>query len=82
MIFSACSGMGTEATVVIKKIADALATKRGESYSKVVSWMRCRLAYSLARSAIRCVQGSHSIRRRLPHVVPVDLVWVEAAMAA
>ena len=32
--------MGNETTVVIKKIADALATKRGESYSKVVSWIR------------------------------------------
>ena len=52
MVFSACGGMGMEATVVIKKIADALATKRGESYSKVVTWMRCHLAYSFARPAI------------------------------
>ena len=37
MVFSSCMGMGMEATVVIKKIADALATKRGESYSKVMS---------------------------------------------
>ena len=45
LVFSACGGMGTEATVVIKKIADGLATKRRESYSKVITWIRCRLAY-------------------------------------
>ena len=82
MVFSACGGMGMEATVVIKKIADALATKHGESYSKVVTRMRCRLAYSLARSAIRCIWGSCSTHRRLPHVPPVDLVWAETAMAS
>ena len=32
MLFSACGGMGTEATVVIKKIANVFATKLGESY--------------------------------------------------
>ena len=58
MVFSACGGMGKEATVVIKKITDALATKCGESYRKVVTWMRCHLAYSLVRSAIRCIQDS------------------------
>ena len=74
MAFSACGGMGMEATVVIKKIAGALATKHKERYSKVVSWMKCRLAYSLARSAIKYVQGSRSICCRSRHVIPVDLV--------
>ena len=58
MVFSACGSMGTKATVVIKKTADALANKHGKSYSKVVGWMRCHLAYSLARSAVKCVWGS------------------------
>ena len=29
----------------------------------LMSWMRCYLSFSLARSAIRCVRGSRSIRR-------------------
>ena len=81
LVFSACGGVGTEAAVVIKKIADALATKRGESYSKVVSWMWCCLAYSLDRLAIRCVRGSCTIRCRLHNVVPVNLVQAETNMA-
>ncbi len=67
--------MGQEATVVLRKLADDLALKRNESYSRVVSWMRCCLAFSLARSAIRCVRGS----RRTHHRAPVDLVLADEA---
>ena len=68
--------MGQEATVVIRKLADDLAMKRNESYSRVVS---C-LAFSLARSAIRCVRGSRSIRRTTHRQAPVDLVQAETLM--
>ena len=33
-----------EASVVLKKLADALATKRNENYSHVSGWLRCCLA--------------------------------------
>ena len=72
--------MGQEASVVIKKLADALATKRNESYSRVAGWMRCCLAFSLARSAIRCVHGSRSTHRGFHRQAPVDLVQEEAQM--
>ena len=78
LVFSACGGMGHEATVVVKRLASALALKRHESYSHVINWLRCRLSFSLARSTIRCVRGSRSIRRRtLPGLAPVDLVSAE-----
>ena len=80
LVFSSCGGMGQEAAVVVKKLADALAKKRIENYSRVVSWMRCCLAFSLARSAIRCVRGSRSIHRRTLYQAPVDLVLAEAQM--
>ena len=83
MVFSACGGIGREATVVIKKLASQVAMKRNESYCHLMSWMRCCLSFSLARSAIRCVRGSRSIRRRTLHMnsrgmPPVDLVHAEA----
>ena len=72
-------GMGHEATVVVRKLASALASKRRETYSRVINWLRCRLSFSLARSAIRCVRGSRSIRRKSPSsLAPVDLVCAEA----
>ena len=79
-VFTTGGGMGQEAMVVVKKLADDLAMKRNERYSRVVSWMRCRLAFSLARAAIRCVHGSRSIHRWMHHQAPVDLVLAEARM--
>ena len=69
--------------MVIKKLASQIAMKRNESYCHLMSWMRCYLSFSLARSAIRCVRGSRSIRRRTLHMnsrglAPVDLVHAEA----
>ena len=79
LVFSACGGMGHEATVVVRKLASALASKRRETYSRVINWLRCRLSFSLARSAIRCVRGSRSIRCKSPSsLAPVDLVCAEA----
>ena len=84
LVFTTGGGMGQEAMVVVKKLADDLAMKRNERYSRVVSWMRCCLAFSLARAAIRCVRiilllsaircmhGSRSICRWMHHQAPVD----------
>ena len=65
--------------MVVKRLANALAMMCNESYSRVVTWIRCCLAFSLARSAIRCVRGSRSIRRGSHRQVPgtVDLVQAE-----
>ena len=65
LVFSSCGGMGHEATVAIKKLAASLAIRRNENYCHVIRWMRCFLSFSLARSAIRCVRGSRSIRRKI-----------------
>ena len=64
MVFSACGGMGAEASVVVKKLASSLSAKRNEAYSRIVAWMRCCLSFTLARSAIRCIRGSRSLRRQ------------------
>ena len=79
LVFSACGGMGRETTVVIKRLADALSVKRN-CYSHTISWMRCCLSFSLARSAIRCLRGSRSVRRWLIDVTccQQDLVRAEA----
>ena len=84
LVFSSCGGMGSEAKVAIKKLAAALAAKRGEPYSGVMSWLRCCLSFILARSALRCVRGSRSICRRVAWVdnlMPVGLVRAEARLA-
>ena len=60
LVFSAAGGMGTIATVVYKRLAPLLAEKQGRSYSSTLHWLRCRLNFSLMRSAIMCIRGSRS----------------------
>ena len=52
--------MGASANVVYKRIASLIADKHGKPYSKTINWLRCRLSFSLLRSAIMCLRGSRS----------------------
>ena len=82
LIFPSSGGMGDEATVVLKKLASEIAFKRKETYSSVMGVLRIELAFSLARSAIRCVRGSRSLRLCksivTKELAPVDLIIAEA----
>ena len=80
LVFSSCGGMGQEASVVLKKLVDAIAAKHNKNYSHVIGWWWCYLAFSLARLAIRCIRGSRSIRCGPHHQAPVDLVLEESRM--
>ena len=73
LVFSATGGMANEATVFYKKLASCLAMKWHQSYSSTLSWLRCRLTFSLLCSAIQCVRGAHSsCGRALPsHHLPL-----------
>ena len=64
LVFSTSGGMGTTATVVYKRIASMLSEKQDQSYSKTMHWIRCRLNFSLLRSAIMCLRGSRSAQHR------------------
>ncbi len=60
LVFSATGGMANEATAFYKRLASCLATKWDQSYSSTMSWLRCRLTFSLLRSAIQCIRGTRS----------------------
>ena len=60
LIFSTSGGMGPIATVVYKRIATLIAEKRDQPYSRTLFWIRCKLSFSLLRSAIMCIRGSRS----------------------
>ena len=53
--FSTEGGMGPTASVVYKRIVSILAQKYDQAYSKTLHWIRCKLGYSLLRSAIMCL---------------------------
>ena len=60
LVFSAAGGMGNAATIMFRKLASLLATKRSQPYSRTMGWIRCRLSLSLLRSAITCIRGARS----------------------
>ena len=60
LVFSTSGGMGPIATVVYKRIATLIAERRDQPYSRTLFWVRCKLSFSLLRSAIMCIRGSRS----------------------
>ena len=60
LVLSATGGMANEATVFYKRLASCLAMKWDQSYSSTLSLLRCRLTFSLLRSAIQCIRGARS----------------------
>ena len=75
LVLSASGGMAREATNFYKNLASKLAMKWNQSYSTTISWLRCRLTFSLLRSAIQCIRGSHSSQGHTCKTLPqIDLV--------
>ena len=60
LIFSATGGMASSTRVFYQRLASMLAIKWGNPYGPTMSWLNCRLVFSLLRSAIRCIRGAHS----------------------
>ena len=60
LVLSATGGLANEATTFYKRLASCLVTKWDYSYSSTMSWLRCRLMFSLLRSAIQCIKGARS----------------------
>ena len=78
VVLSATGGMANEATFFYKRIASLLALKWDQSYSTVMTWLRCRITFALIRSAIQCLRGARSSRGHTCKLeTPVDLVTSE-----
>ena len=80
LVFSSTGGMGKAASACYKRLASLIAAKRDTSYSSTMSWIRCRLSFSLLRSSIQCIRGARSATGRTVKQVipPVDLVSSKA----
>ena len=79
LVLSVTGGMANEASVFYKRLASELATKWDQPYSSTLSWLRCRLTFSLLRSSIQCIRGArssrgHATKSQMP---PLDLVISE-----
>ena len=76
LVFSTAGGMGPIATVY-KRIASLIADKRQEPYSTTLFWLRCKLSFSLLRSAIMCLRGTRSFHSHSQHHSIIALACVQ-----
>ena len=60
------------------RLATLLANKWDNPYSCTLSWLRCRLTFSLLQSAIRCIRGARSHQGYAIRNSPVALIRSEA----
>ena len=74
LVFSATGGLGPEADTCYKRLATLLCAKWNNSYNSTLRWLRCRLSFSLLRSAIQSIRGSRSSPTCRPNLISVDLV--------
>ena len=78
LVMSASGGLARQAITFYKRLADLLAIKHNQPYSKTMNWLRCRLTFSLLRSAIQCIRGSRSSWGKPIYTPQIDLVCSEA----
>ena len=64
LVFSTAGGMGPAASVVFMRLASMISIRNNQPYSRVLNWLRCRLGFSLIRSAIMCLRGARSSYHR------------------
>ena len=61
LVFSTSGGMGPAARVVYKRIASLIANKQKKHYSLIISYIHCKITFSLLRSAIMCLRRCRTI---------------------
>ena len=79
LVFAATGGMGPTATTFFRKLASMLAEKRSINYNKSLFWLRCRVCFSLLRSAVMCLRGHRSSVGR-PSTTNIDLAYSEGRL--
>ena len=73
LIFSTSGGMGPEATKYHKRIAELIATKKGEVYADVMNHVRTKIRFSLLKSTLIAVRGERGTRKRRVDTMMSDL---------
>ena len=73
LVFTVLGGMGQENEKYHKHLADKIATESEDDYSKVVNYIRCKVAFIVLRSALLCLRGSRTIRKERIVAVAEDI---------
>ncbi|XP_050720613.1 uncharacterized protein LOC127000680 [Eriocheir sinensis] len=77
LVFTTSGGMGPRAQCFYARLAELISEKKHQPRSHVVAWMRCRLSFSLLRSAILCLRGT---RHSCPKATNISNMDYEATV--
>lgn len=81
LVFTTAGGMAKEASLFYSKLAGMISEKRNQHKSVTTAWLRCRLGFSLLRSALLCLRGSRTVRQRCSfEEVDFDLAAAQARL--
>ena len=72
LVFTTAGGMGPQAKIFYSRIADQMSEKKQEPKSFFTAWLRCRLSFSLLRSALLCLRGTIFSKHRAEDLSNVD----------
>ena len=65
--------MGKKSLRYHRRLAELLAMRKGEDYTKTMNWIRVKISFSLIRSVLVCLTGSTSIRRKPCNIIDIDI---------
>ena len=82
IVLSSSGGWGPSATMAFKRLASLLYPKLNQPYSRTLTFIRCKVAFSLLDSVIMCLRRARSSFHRPTHDTsmqdqPADLVMSE-----
>ena len=60
LVLGTNGGMGSECSKFLSVLANKIAEKENEQYSKTISWIRTRLSFEIMRGALLCIRGSRT----------------------
>ena len=60
LVFSTTGGLGKAADITFKRLSSLISEKKEIQYATVRTWLRCKVSFSLLRSAISCLRGARS----------------------
>ena len=66
LVFTTLGGQSYECERFYNRLATMLSEKRGEVKSQTVSYVRCKISFSLLRSALLCLRGTRTVRMETP----------------
>ena len=72
LVFSTTEGMGEECERFHRRLAELLASKKGEDYSATISWIRCKVSFAVLRTALLCLRGSRTLKRVKANLIDTD----------